>query len=133
MIGILKYKLSDDCAKIMTLDEFFDGHVESRKLFEAVAREVSRIGEAGLRVSKSQIAFRRRKSFALVWMPGKYLKGPVPPLVLTLSFPQRDHSPRWKEVVQAGPRRFTHHLELRKVEDLDDQVRTWLRSAWEAA
>ena len=118
----------------MTLDEFFDGKTIPRKLFEAISREVSLLGESSIRVSKSQIAFRRRRNFALVWMPSKYLKGSVAPLVLTLSFPQQDSSPRWKQITQvASLRRFTHHLELHKVEDIDEQVITWLRSAWEAA
>ncbi|MBN1661408.1 MAG: hypothetical protein JXA93_23655 [Anaerolineae bacterium] len=86
-----------------------------------------------MRVSKSQIAFRRRRSFAWVWRPGQYLKGEVAPLVLTLSLPQRDASPRWKEVVEPAPGKFTHHLELYDVVDVDDQVRRWLRYAWEGA
>ena len=57
----------------------------------------------------------------------------VVPRVLTLSFPERDGSRRWKQVTQAGPRRFTHRLELREASDVDEQVRHWLRSAWEAA
>lgn len=117
----------------MTLDEYFDEAALSRRLFEAVAQEISRFGNVRARVSKSQIAFRRRKNVAVVWMPGKYLKGPVAPLVLTLSFVEKDSSPRWKQVIQASNNRFTHHLELYRVEDIDAQVQAWLRSAWDAA
>jgi hypothetical protein len=117
----------------MTLDEFFDGHVEARGLFEAVQRGVEAVGPAEMRVSKSQIAFRRRRNFAIVWRPEQYLRRPAAPLVLTLSFPRRDSSPRWKEIVEAAPGRFTHHLELYRVTDVDAQVRGWLREAWEAA
>jgi hypothetical protein len=70
---------------------------------------------------------------AWAWAPGQYLKGNVAPLVLTLDFPARHASPRWKEIVETGANRFTHHLELREVGDLDDEVREWLRVAWEAA
>ena len=45
----------------------------------------------------------------------------------------RDHSPRWKQVVEPAPGRFTHHLELRSVDEVDDEVGGWLREAWEAA
>lgn len=117
----------------MTLDEFFEGYGEGRTLFEALHRAVEKIGPAELRVTKSQIAFRRRRAFAWVWTPGRHLRGNVAPLVLTLSFRSRDSSPRWKQVVEPYPGRFTHHLELFSVEDIDEQVHDWLRSAWEAA
>jgi hypothetical protein len=117
----------------MTLDEFFAGQEKSRQLFATVRRAVEAIGTADLRVSKSQIAFRRRKNFALVWIPGRYLRGPSAPLVLTISFPERSPSPRWKEIVEAAPGRFTHHLELFETVEIDEEVRGWLQVAWKAA
>ena len=42
-------------------------------------------------------------------------------------------SPRWKEIVEPAPGRFTHHLELYFADDVDDQVRCWLHEAWESA
>jgi hypothetical protein len=66
-------------------------------------------------------------------MPGTYLRGRHAPLVLTLSFRHRDPSPRWKEIVEPKPGRFTHHLELYSATDIDDEVCSWLQAAWEAA
>ncbi len=118
----------------LTIDDFFRGKEDSRKLFDAISREVDHLGDATVQVSKSQVAFRRRKSFALVWIPGQYLSNRrTAPLVLTLSFPTRDASPRWNEITEAGPNRFTHHLELYRKEDVDDDVRRWLRATWEQA
>ena len=114
----------------MTLDEFFDGQEGPRQLFETLLRAVNVMGPAELYVTKSQIAFRRRRAFAWAWMPGKYLRGKHAPLVLTLSLRSRSTSPRWKEIVEPSPGRFTHHLELYSVNDIDDQVRDWLRDAW---
>ena len=112
------------------LDEFFAGQDESRPIFEAVRRAVEAIGPVKLRISKSQVSFRRRKAFAWVWMPGQYLRGNTAPLVLTLSLPGRNSSPRWKEIVEPRPGRFTHHLELYSLADIDDEVRGWLQEAW---
>ncbi len=117
----------------MTVDEFFADQPKSRRLFEAVRQAIEALGPAEMRVTKSQIAFRRRKNFAIVWRPGQYLRRPAAPLVLTLSFPHRDSSPRWKEIAAPAPGRFTHHLELYKVKEVDAEVRRWLRAAWEAA
>jgi hypothetical protein len=115
----------------MTPDEFFAGQAQSKQLFEVVRREIESLGETSMRVTKSQVAFRRRRGFAWVWMPGMYLKRETPPLVLTLSLPRRDKSPRWKEIVEPYPGRFTHHLELHDTADIDEEVRGWLREAWE--
>ncbi len=58
----------------MTLDDFFAGRDASRRIFEAVAAAVASVGEAGLRVSKSQVAFVRRRAFAWAWLPEMYLR-----------------------------------------------------------
>ncbi len=115
----------------MTLDEFFAGQELSRQLFDAVRALVDEQGAAGveLRVTKSQVAFRRGKAFAWAWMPEKYLRRKCAPLVLSIALPYRDTSPRWKQVVEPAPGRFMHHLELYALDEIDDQVRNWLRSA----
>jgi hypothetical protein len=114
----------------MTLDEFFARQPHSRALFDALRALVEALGPVELRVTKSQVAFRRRKAFAWAWMPAQYLRRPAAPLVLTLALRHRDASPRWKQVVEPAPGRFTHHLELYSTNDLDDEVRAWLRAAW---
>ena len=48
----------------MTPDEFFADKALPKELFLVVRREVEAIGETGIRVTKSQIAFRRRRNFA---------------------------------------------------------------------
>jgi len=113
----------------MTPEDYFGDEVESLRLFEAVAAAISEIGPATVATSKSQVAFRRRRNFAWVWIPGKYLRREAAPLVLTLGFTTRSDSPRWKEIVEPAPGRFTHHLELYSVEDVDDEVVAWLKAA----
>ena len=113
-----------------TLDEFFGDHDDSRRLFDALLDRINTVGPAEYKVTKSQIAFSVKKQFAWVWMPGKYLRGSTAPLVLSLSFPARDRSLRWKEIVEPTPGRFMHHLELNALSDIDDEINQWLRSAW---
>lgn len=71
--------------------------------------------------------------FAFVWMPEMYLGRGDVPLVLTIGLRRRDGSPRWKQVVEPAPGRFTHHLELHSDADIDDELRRWLQEAWESA
>lgn len=117
----------------MTVDDFFAGHEDSRRIFDVLASMVVAVGPAAMRVTKSQVAFCRRRAFAWAWLPGMYLHGEYALLVLTVALWRRDPSPRWKEVVEPAPGRFTHHLELWSAGDIDNQVFAWLREAWTAA
>jgi hypothetical protein len=114
----------------MTLDEYFDGNEESRRLFDCLRERIETLGSVEMVVQQSQIAFRRNKAFAFAWMPGKYLRGRGAPLVLTLGLRRRDLSPRWKTVVEPAPGRFTHHMEIYSPNDMDDEVCVWLQEAW---
>lgn len=114
------------------LGDFFDGRPDSHAVFAAVRAAVDAVGPAEIRVGRSQLAFRRRVGFAYAWIPGRYLRSDVP-LVLTIGLRRRDGSLRWKEVVEPRPGRFTHHLELRAVSEVDDAVRAWIAEAWELA
>jgi hypothetical protein len=118
----------------MTLDEYFAGRDDARAIFDAVSSAIDALGPAEVRVTKSQVAFRRRRTVAVVWTPDRYLSPErSAPLVLTLSFPRRDPSPRWKGVTAVSPGRWTHHLELRSPGDIDAEVGAWLAEAWGAA
>jgi len=116
-----------------SIDAYFAGRDESRALFDAVESAALELDETEVRATKSQVAFRRRRGFASVWIPAKYLHGPVAPLVLTIALRRHDPSNRWKQVIEAAPGRFTHHLELWSTDAVDDEVRAWLREAWESA
>lgn len=84
-------------------------------------------------MSKSQIGFSRKHPFAAVWRPGQYLGGVHSPLVSSVFLRRKDASPRWKEVVEPKLGRFTHHLEINDANEVDVQVRGWLRETWTLA
>lgn len=109
--------------------EFFAGAPEALALHEAVAALIAGLGDARARVTRSQIAFRRRKGFAWTWRPGRYVASDVP-LVLSFALPERLDSSRLKSVVNPAPGVWMHHLELRDATQLDDEVRGWLARAW---
>ena len=113
-------------------ESFFNGHPDGLAVYQAVAERVAELGDSQVRVTKSQIAFRRRKAFAWVWRPGQYLTSTVP-AVLSIALPREDDSGRFKEVVHPAAQVWMHHLELRSPEEVDDQVAAWLREARVAA
>ena len=59
--------------------------------------------------------------------------GMAAPLVLTLALRRQDPSPRWKQIVEPYPGRFTHHLELFSPAEVDEEVENWLNEAWQLA
>lgn len=84
-------------------------------------------------MTKSQIAFRRRRGFAYLWAPGMWLAHPDAPSVLSLALPDRIRSRRFKQVVHPSPGVWMHHLELHAAADIDDEVVSFLRRAYDAA
>lgn len=117
----------------MDLEGFFEGFELSRTLFNLLRRAMDRLPAVSMAVSKSQIAFRRRRAFAWAWIPDRYLPGRHAPLVLSLAFRYREPSRRWKQVYEPRPGRFTHHLELRSPNDLDEETVHWIWEAWAEA
>lgn len=113
-------------------EDLFAGSPEGLELYGAVARAVADIGEASVRVTKSQVAFRRRRGFAYVWRPGMYVRSDVP-AVLSIALPHPVESDRFKSIVHPSARVWMHHLELTDTTQVDDEVRGWLLEAYDDA
>ena len=111
------------------VETFFAGHPLGRAVFERVRHLTEAAGGCEVRVSKSQVAFRRRRGFAYLWLPGRYLARPAADVVLTIALGRQDPSPRWKEVVHPARAHWIHHLEVHSPADIDDEVAGWLREA----
>lgn len=120
-------------ADSMSIEAYFQGFDEARMLFNFLIPHIEATGESEMVVSKTQISFRRKRVFAWVWIPEKHLGRRMAPLVLSVSLPARDPSPRWKEIVEPYPGKFMHHLELYTPDEMDEAVRAWLRAAYEWA
>lgn len=125
--------MASESANEAQLSDFFDGAARAAETFGVIRAIIERFGPIKIQVSKSQVAFRRRRSFAFVWLPGKYLRRPAAPVVLSIATPTRLESPRFKEVIQPSPRTWMHHLELSDASVIDAEVCAWLRQAFEAA
>jgi hypothetical protein len=107
--------------------------VTAKSVYEKVRRALSDLGPFETRTSKSQIAFRRRRGFAYLWLPGQYLHGPHADVVLSIALDRHVRSPRFKEVVHPSPGHWMHHLELAGPDQVDSEVIGWLREAADQA
>jgi len=111
---------------------FFREQPRGVAVASAVLAAVDRLGPHEVKVSRSQVAFRRRRGFAYLWRPGQYVDSEVP-AVLSVALPRELASPRWKQVVHPSPRVWMHHLELHAPEEVDLEVGSWLEEAYAAA
>ena len=116
----------------LTPTSLFEGSADGLALYLAVEDAVAAVGEAEVRATKSQIAFRRRKGFAYVWRPGQYVKSEVP-AVLSIALPHQVASDRFKEVAHPSAKVWMHHIELRNTAQVDEEVRAWLIEAYQNA
>jgi hypothetical protein len=114
-------------------EDVLAGHPLALAAFERVQVIVAAFGPIDVRASKSQVAFRRRRAFAFIWVPGRYLPRPGADVVVSIALTRHDPSPRWKQVAHPSARIWMHHLELHAIGDLDGEVRAWLQAAWDAA
>jgi hypothetical protein len=114
-------------------EELLAGSRVALGVFERVRSTLEKLGPVEVRPSRSQVAFRRRRGFAYLWVPGQYLRHPAAPVVLSFALGRRAESIRFKETVRASPKHWMHHLEIRDVNDIDDEVIGWLREAADRA
>jgi hypothetical protein len=107
----------------MTPEEHVAGHPLALAVFGAVRDLIDAMGGAEVRTTKSQVAFRRRRGFAYLWLPGRYLIDPAADVVLSIVLGRHDPSPRWKQVAHPSPKVWMHHLEVIEIAEIDDEWR----------
>jgi hypothetical protein len=106
------------------LDHHFTGKPQMvRALFDAVVSAIRAIGPVEVLPEKTRIAFHVRMSFAQVTPRRGWLDGHV---VLA----RRLESPRFRAVQTFSPRNHLHAFRLERMEDIDDEFRSWLREAY---
>ena len=125
--------LVDDEAAGRSPEVFFDGHPDALLVYQRVRSTVASLGPFEVRVTKAQVSFRRRRGFAYLWLPGTWLSKPAAEVVLSIATDHRIGSERFKQVVHPSERTWMHHLEVRSLEELDEEVVAWLADAWRNA
>jgi len=112
---------------------FFEGHPRALETYRAVRAALDDLDQVEVRVTASQVAFRARRGYAYLWLPGRWLRNPATELVLSIALDRLIDSPRFKEVVHPARTVWMHHLEVSTPAEVDDEVVGWLREAREHA
>jgi hypothetical protein len=112
---------------------FFAGLAGAAAVYEVVRSLTAACGPFEVRVGRSQVALRRRRGFAYIWLPGRWLAHPASEVVLSIALPRELASPRFKQVAHPAPRVWMHHLEVHHPADLDGAVAGWFEEAYRSA
>jgi len=110
------------------LDEQYSGAKASlRPIYEKLSRLVTKFGpDIQLEPKKHNVSVRRRRQFALI-QPSTTTRVDLG-LVL-----RKSRSTARLEPARAFNAMFTHRVRLTSVDDVDDQLRRWLRAAYDEA
>ena len=94
-------------------------------------RFLERIPGTTIRVSKTQISFYNRRSFGAVSFNPVRRAAERPPVWVTVTFGLNDRkkSPRIDAAIEPYPNRWTHHVLISSIEDIDEELLGWLEEA----
>lgn len=115
---------------------FFNEHPQAIPLYEAFeARLLSELEGVMIQPQKSQITLKNRRVFGAVsFLPARKAKGrPDPYITVTLGLNRREGSPRVDQASEPYPGRWTHHLVIGSVEEIDDELMAWVKEAYDFA
>lgn len=108
---------------------FFGAMPDALPLYEALSQKLlAAFPGVVVETKKTQITFRERYGFAFVSL--KRMKGcPSVFIILSFGLSHRLDSPRIHVAVEPYPNRWTHHVILQDVAELDDELMGWLAEA----
>jgi hypothetical protein len=115
---------------------FFDRHTAALPLYRAFeAMLFDSFPAVNKRVQKTQITFSNRHVFACVSFARVKRKAELPAgyMVLTLGLPAPLASGRVAVKTEPYPGRWTHHIVVSKPEELDEELLSWVREAYDFA
>lgn len=111
---------------------FFQGHAGALPLYERLEQALlKRIPGTTIRVSITQISFYNRRGFGAVSFNPVRRAADRPPVWLTVTFglQYRKESPRIDVATEPYPNRWTHHVLISSVEEIDEELLEWLEEA----
>lgn len=114
--------------------QFFDRYPDAIPLYEKIEKCVEDlVPEVRIKVQKTQISFYNRHMFACVSFAGVRRKKDCPDcyIVVTFGLEHKAESPRIDIATEPYPNRWTHHVLISELEEIDDELMGWIREAAE--
>ena len=113
---------------------FFNQHRTALPLYEEFAgKVVTQFPDSKIKVQKTQITFSNRHVYACVSFLRVKKKAELPDSysVLTLGLPYPLQSERAAAKTEAYPGRWTTHIIISNMSDLDEELFEWTRQAYD--
>ena len=115
---------------------FFGRHLDALSLYLTFEELLfDSFPEVNRRVQKTQITFFNRHVFACVSFARVRRKAELPAgyMVITLGLPSPLDSERVAVKTEPYPGRWTHHFVVSSPEELDEEMLSWIRAAYDFA
>lgn len=112
--------------------QFFDSHPDAFPLYDKFEKCVTEhVPEARIKVQKTQISFYNRHMFACVSFARVRKKKDCPDsyIVVTFGLDHRAVSPRIDIATEPYPNRWTHHVLISELSEIDDELMAWVEEA----
>ncbi len=117
------------------MKDYFSSAPGTYPLFVAIANLIiAQFNEVTVKIQKTQIAFSSKHNFAFVWLPPVKVKN-RPAVYVVFSFggeTEVKHS-RIVEAREVQPNRWIHHVLVSSIQDVDEEMREWLKIAYQSA
>jgi len=111
---------------------FFQGHEAALPVYIGFEEWIrTEFPDVKIMVSKTQISFSNRRGFAYVsFLPVRKKKDrPEHYITVTFGLGERKISSRIDASTEPYPNRWTHHLMVTSLEEIDDELMEWIREA----
>ena len=113
---------------------FFNDHMDAFPLYERLEGLIlEQIPDVKIKVSKTQISFSNKRSFAFAsFNPCRKAKErPNVWITVTFGLNYRKDSPRIDAATEPYPNRWTHHIMVGSEEEIDIELMGWICEAAE--
>lgn len=113
---------------------FFDKVPDALPLYAELERRIlAEYPDTRVKVQKTQISFYNRHLFACVSFAKVRKKADRPDsyIVVTFGLEHRVDSPRIDIATEPYPNRWTHHVLISDLSEIDDELMGWIREAAE--
>ena len=111
---------------------FFNEHMDALPLYQRLETLIlEQIPDVRIKVSKTQIGFFNKRGFAFVYFNPcrRATDRPETWMSVTFGLAFRVDDPRIDVATEPYPNRWTHHVTVSRVEDMDGQLLGWIREA----
>ena len=113
---------------------FFGAHMDALPMYEKLEEQIlAGILDVKIKAAKTQITFANKHGFAFVSFNPCRRAAQRPKVWMTLSFGlgYRKESPRIDVATEPYPGRWTHHVMVGSVEEIDEELMNWIKEAAE--